>query len=661
MVPIVSTSETILKHQSSEMFATAALIREVEHRLLELFANGKLFGTVHTCIGQEFVGIAIAAYLKEGDQIFSNHRCHGHFLARTGNVEGLIAEVMGRQSGICGGRGGSQHLCDVEQGFFSNGVQGGIMPVGAGLALALQLRQTNKIAVVFIGDGTLGEGAVYETLNLASKWQLPMLIVLENNGYAQSTAQTQNLAGDIAARATAFGITTRKASTWDLEGLAEVARDAVDEVRSRGCPLFLIVDTYRLMAHSKSDDDRDPREVEAYWQKDPLKKFSTDSPDEAFLLQSFVKERVDQAVRMAENSPYALSPAASGGAECRSGVTWSTSEIREGERAVAHIRHSLQENMERDPRIFLLGEDIESPYGGAFKVTKGLSEMFPGRVRNTPISEATIVGLSNGLALSGFLPVCEIMFGDFLALAADQIINHASKFRFMYNDQVKVPMIVRTPMGGRRGYGPTHSQSIEKHFLGLPDTRVLALHERFDPGAVYDILFMTIDGPTIVIENKLLYATRLGAPLPRGFVLETSDECYPTTRLRPVYKPEVTVVCYGGMVPHVEKAILRAFDEDEVLAEMICPIQIYPLNVWPIIESLEQTRKLLIVEEGHGFAALGAELIAQIQERRPGLLARCKRIASPEHPIPSCGPLELQVLPSADSIVNAIRDLVRNA
>jgi 2-oxoisovalerate dehydrogenase E1 component len=654
----VSSPEAALKNQTAEMFAAAALIREVEQRLLQLFAEGKLFGTVHTCIGQEFTGIAIARALESGDLIFSNHRCHGHFIARTGNVDGLIAEIMGRQAGVCGGRGGSQHLCDVERGFFSNGIQGGIMPVSAGLALSLQLRHTDNIAVVFIGDGTLGEGAVYEALNVASRWQLPLLVVLENNGYAQSTPQCQTLAGEIELRGAAFGIATKRGSTWDPEQLAELAREAVDEVRQSARPLFFVIDTYRLMAHSKSDDDRDSREVESYWKKDPLRNF-LDGAAEAAAIRSLVKEQVDEAVGKAESSSYALAPATESAGFSK--VSWTPTVLQEGERIVSLIRESLRRNMARDERIFLLGEDIESPYGGAFKVTKGLSDEFPGRVRNMPISEASIVGIANGLALGGLLPVCEIMFGDFLALAADQIINHASKFRFMYNDQVKVPVIVRTPMGGRRGYGPTHSQSIEKHFLGLPDTLMLALHERFDPGLVYDLLFATVDRPTMVIENKLLYTARLGNSCPQGFVLEHGDERYPTTRLRPQLKPEATVVCYGGMVPHVERAIAGVFDEDEIVAEMICPIQIYPLNVGPIIESLEQTRTLLFVEEGHSFAALGAELIAQIHELKPGLIRRCKRLASMEHPIPSCGPLELSVLPGTESIMSALRHLVRDA
>ncbi len=646
--------------QTVQMFASAALIREVEQRLLDLFAAGKLFGTVHTCIGQELTGIAVAQALRAGDTIFSNHRCHGHFLARTGNVDGLIAEIMGRQTGVCGGRGGSQHLCDIALGFFSNGVQGGIMPVAAGLAFSQQIRATGNIGVVFIGDGTLGEGAVYETLNIASKWSLPLLIVVENNGYAQSTSQSQTLSGEILARAAAFGITTKQASTWSLEELLDLTRESVDEVRNSGRPVFLKIDTYRLAAHSKSDDDRSRLEIDAHWAKDPLRIFLEDNPTEATAMRARAKRVVDEAVEKAERAPFSALASVSPAAEPNAPIHWGAKPAPTADRGVISIRESLQRNMASDSRIVLIGEDIESPYGGAFKVTKGLSDEFSGRVRNTPISEAAIVGMGNGLAMGGFIPVCEIMFGDFLALAADQLINHASKFRFMYNEQVRVPLVVRTPMGGRRGYGPTHSQSIEKHFFGLPDTVMLAVHERYDPGAVYDQLFSTIDGPVIVIENKLLYSAKLGSAVPEGFLLEHSDEGYPTTRLRPRNVAEATVFCYGGMVPHVEKALMAAFDNEEIPAEMICPIQLYPLNPWPVIESLEHTHRLLVVEEGHSFGALGAELIAQIHELRPGLLTKCRRLAAGAHPIPSSGPLELSVLPNVASIVAAIVGLVRN-
>ncbi len=184
----------------------ALTIRMVEEKFLELFSLGKLNGTVHTCVGQEFSAMAFAGQLEKGDFIFSNHRCHGHYIAFTDDVRGLLAELLGKASGTSGGIGSSQHLC--RNNFYSNGIQGGIVPVAAGYALGNKLNKNGAIGVVFIGDGTLGEGVLYETMNIISKWNIPLLIVCENNFYAQSTPQSINLAGSITARAEAFGIKT---------------------------------------------------------------------------------------------------------------------------------------------------------------------------------------------------------------------------------------------------------------------------------------------------------------------------------------------------------------------------------------------------------------------------------------------------------------------
>ena len=189
------------------------------------------------------------------------------------------------------------------------------------------------------------------------------------------------------------------------------------------------------MAHSKGDDDREPAEVQAYWERDPLVAFARENPEQAEAFDAEARRRIDVAVAQAEAAPYAEAPPAV--AATGSGpLKWRPTRIDVAERLVNLIHDALGRNMERDDRIVLIGEDIEGPYGGAFKVTKNLSRRFPGRVCNTPISEAAIVGLGNGLALCGLIPVCEIMFGDFLTLAADQLINHAAKFRHMYNDQV---------------------------------------------------------------------------------------------------------------------------------------------------------------------------------------------------------------------------------
>ena len=190
---------------TNKIIKEALLIRAVEEAFLELFSQGKLNGTVHTCIGQEFSALAFAGQLQSTDFIFSNHRCHGHYLAFTKDYEGLIAELMGKRTGMCAGIGSSQHIC--KHNFYSNGIQGGIVPVATGLALANKLRANNQIGLVFIGEGTLGEGVVYESFNIAAKMKIPIIFVCENNFYSQSTAQELVLAGDIIQRAQAFGIT----------------------------------------------------------------------------------------------------------------------------------------------------------------------------------------------------------------------------------------------------------------------------------------------------------------------------------------------------------------------------------------------------------------------------------------------------------------------
>ena len=211
--------------RDARLYRRMRFIRRFEETLLALFEEGLLNGTTHACIGQEADSVGLIEHLRDGDHLFSNHRCHGHFLAWTGDAFGLLAEIMGKPAGLCAGIGGSQHIC--APGFKSNGVQGGIVPAAAGIALAEQLRGSDGLSVVFLGDGTLGEGIVYETLNLTALWQLPLLLVLEDNGWSQSTPSSLNLAGDIAARFTAFGLPVVEVETTDVLEIEAAAGDAV--------------------------------------------------------------------------------------------------------------------------------------------------------------------------------------------------------------------------------------------------------------------------------------------------------------------------------------------------------------------------------------------------------------------------------------------------
>jgi TPP-dependent pyruvate/acetoin dehydrogenase alpha subunit len=252
---------------SNRFYFQMRLIRTVEEMLLDLFTKGELFGTTHTCIGQEANAVAVMnAINRDMDMVFSSHRGHGHFIAYCGNVEGLMAEIMGRATGVCGGRGGSQHL--HWHNFQSNGVQGGAVPMAIGAAKAE--RDSGAVSVVFLGDGTMGEGIVYEGLNLASLWSLPVLFVVEDNKIAQTTPSSIAVSGSIAERAAAFGVRCDSLASTDVERIHTLAREVVDYVRAERRPAWLHLETVRLGPHSKGDDTRTREELRELASLDPV-------------------------------------------------------------------------------------------------------------------------------------------------------------------------------------------------------------------------------------------------------------------------------------------------------------------------------------------------------------------------------------------------------
>jgi len=244
---------------NEQLYAGLYRIRRFEETVLENFPRGVFFGTTHTYLGQEADAVAILTHIQEGDIVFSNHRGHGHFLAYGGDPRALFAELMGKTSGVCAGRGGSQHLC--WHNFYSNGVQGGIVPIATGIALAEKLKGSASIVLTFLGDGTLGQGVIYESFNMASLWSVPILYVVENNRIAQTTPIEQAVAGEIAARFRAFEIPVEELSSSDVLEILPVAGRLVQKVREQGSPHALMLNTYRFAAHSKGDDTRPQAEI----------------------------------------------------------------------------------------------------------------------------------------------------------------------------------------------------------------------------------------------------------------------------------------------------------------------------------------------------------------------------------------------------------------
>lgn len=288
----------------AESYRAMLRIRRFEERVLELFPRGLFYGTTHTYIGQEANAVGVLEWLQDDDVVVSNHRCHGHFLAYGGSMHGLAAELMGRATGICGGRGGSQHI--QWRNFYANGILGGTIPLAVGMAFAAKARSESSVVFAFMGDGTLGEGVVYESLNMAALWQLPLFFVLENNRYAQSTPISLNLAGQIEARFGAFGIDARHIDSTDVEQITGESKECLVAVRDGEGPRALIIDTYRFGPHSKGDDVRDPEEVERFKEKDPLlvQKARIEAAD-VDRIEGEVQTEVEQAFQVAMSDPAA--------------------------------------------------------------------------------------------------------------------------------------------------------------------------------------------------------------------------------------------------------------------------------------------------------------------------------------------------------------------
>ena len=690
--PVVSTAESSnLESRNSKLALYRALyrIRRFEETVLENFPKGVFYGTTHTYLGQEANAVGVLAHLQPGDAVISNHRCHGHFLAYGGEPRGLFAELMGKATGVCGGRGGSQHL--HWRNFYSNGILGGTAPLATGIALAEKHKQSGAIAILFLGDGALGQGVVYESLNLAALWAAPVLFVLENNHIAQTTPTELALAGDIPARFAAFGIPARQLDTSDVCEILPLAGELVQAVRETRSPRGLILHTHRFGPHSKGDDTRPPEQVARLRQtRDPVRIHAARlDPHTRARIESEVEAEIATAFQQAHHDPEADHPQhpilnsqftipnpstslrASPHPSTTSGLRPPSAQdathnsqftihnyplpIPHPSTVLQALNTALHRAFAADERVHLIGEDLLDPYGGAFKVARGLSSAYPDRVHTSPISEAAIVGVAAGMALRGLLPVVEIMFGDFTTLIADQVINHLAKFRFMYHDQVRLPVVIRTPMGGRRGYGATHSQTLEKIFLGTPGLRVLAPTALGDPGGLLLAAILDDPDPVLFIENKLLYLEKLWqAEESPDFTLAAAGEPYPTytLTLRDAPPAGITLAAYGYMATLAQQAMRQLAYEHEIFSELIVPIQLAPFEDNALLASLRRTRRLLVIEEGTLSFGWGAEVAARAVEKHS--LHAVRRLAAADTPLPAAIPLEKAALPGVEDIVQAV-------
>ncbi|MCH7970935.1 MAG: hypothetical protein IH960_07830, partial [Chloroflexi bacterium] len=452
-----------------------------------------------------------------------------------------------------------------------------------------------------------------------------------------------------------------------------VFESAFANVRDTGKPFCQVVHTFRLGPHSKGDDPRTEDEIAPWRKLDPLvvgrRHFSESDVERVY---AEVSDQVNELVeRVTNHNTQRSAPGVPVVAptdtelipsEFGSSDGWLTGS--ESPRVVDHLRQALRSSLDDDPSVHLFGEDIVDPYGGAFKITRGLSTDYPDRVFQTPISEAAIVGIANGMALKHLRPIVEIMFGDFTTLVVDQVVNHMTKFGRMYGGDVSCPVIIRSPMGGYRGYGPTHSQTLEKLFLGVPGLVVVAMSTLHDQHLTWKRM-CALGSPVFFVENKTLYGQRMKS-VSNGrigkFAVKSSRSYFPTLTLNVNGFDEpanVSIVTYGGMVDLALEAAERLFVEEELSVDVAVLSQIAPLPERDLQEVMARSDRFVTLEEGTKRAGWGAEVSASLIEMAGDKQIRITRHAADDTIIPNAKSGEISVLPSIDGLVDAIQRITR--
>ena len=644
-------------------YRTMSRVRGFDEKVAALFEAGEIKGTAHSYVGQEAVAAGVCANLTERDFIASHHRGHGHCIAKGASMDRMMAELMGRETGYCRGLGGSMHIADLDLHILgANGIVGASMPLSCGAALAAKLRGEDTVVVAFFGDGASNQGVFHESLNLAAVWRLPVIFVCENNQYALTTSYRSTTSVErIADRAASYAIPGLRVDGNDVGEVWHVSREAVARARAGEGPTLIEALTYRWGQHSMRANLQDPRPEDEYsdWMaRDPIRRLAdgiagagNGAAERLGSIDAEVEGELDRAIEFgragAEPDTGTMDDAVyAPRAECAPAPPPGNRELA----FTQALNEALRQEMARDERVFLMGEDVGET-GGIFTVSAGLMKEFgAARVRDTPISEATFVGCGVGAAIAGMRPVVELQIFDFIALTMDMLVNQAAKFRFMLGGRNTVPLVVRGPQGGGVRLAAQHSQSLEAWFTHIPGLVVVA------PSTPYDakgLLVSSIrdDNPVVFCEAKLSYVTGKG-PVP--------EELYAIPLGKADVKREgddVTVVATMAMVPRA-LAAAGILSREGVSVEVVDPRTLRPLDEDTILSSVRKTSRALIVHEAWTTGGFGAEVAALIADKAfMDLDAPVRRLGAPDVPMPYNDALERATIPSVERITAAIREV----
>jgi 2-oxoisovalerate dehydrogenase E1 component len=646
-----------------EMLRRMLLIRTFEGHLAQAYAEGAIpTEAIHLSTGQEATAVGACFALRPEDRLASTHRGHGHMLAKGADMEGMLAEIYGKASGLCQGKGGSMHVTDARVGALgANGIVGASLLIAGGAALAARQRGEETVSLAFCGDGATNQGMFHEALNFAAVFDLPAIFIVENNQYGEFTPLARHTrVTRLADRAAAYGIPGVQVDGNDVWAVYQAVSEAADRARRGEGPMLIECLTYRWGGHMEGETAqyRAPEEIEAWKEDDPITRWRDRlladgliTVPEVEAMQTEVVSQVAQAAEKAQAAPPPPLETLTEGVFAPDPVhLYRPSPLPSARREGGEVSYStalweaLAEEMARDSSVFLLGEDVS--HGGYFAVTAGLADEFSGRVLDTPISEYAIVGAAVGAALCGQRPVAEILFSDFLTTCMDPLVNQAAKLRYMSGGQYALPLVVRTPGGAGLGMAAQHSQSLEALLTGIPGLIIIAPSTPLDAKGLLKAAIRS-NNPVLFFENKLLYLNT--GKIPEGEYLVPIGVADVKRE-----GDDVTLVAIGGMVP-VALAAADALAGEGIQVEVIDPRTLAPLDMATIVRSLQKTGRLVTVEEGtltHGF---GAEIAARVAVLAPELLkAPVQRVAGLDIPIPYARNLERAALPDEERIRQAL-------
>jgi len=632
--------------------------RMVEEKMLKQLRQGKI-SKWFSGIGQEAISTGVTLALRKDELIFPMHRNLAVFVNRGIPLQRLFSQWQGKSQGFTKGRDRSFHFGTLEYsivGMISH--LGPQLALACGAALAYKLRGDNKVAVAFSGDGATSEGDFHEAMNVAAAWDLPVIFIIENNGYGLSTPSSEQFKCEkISDRGIGYGM---EAIAIDGNNILEVYKTVskyAQKIRENPKPLMLECMTFRRRGHEEASGTKYvPQELMEYWEmRDPVDQYEDYLKEEGILtdedIQRFrlnIKEEIEEHLSLAEDDHRVESSIANEEADLFAHTTpdsESPNQTTTEMRLIDAISDGLDVAMERHDNLILMGQDI-AEYGGVFKITQGFADKYgTERVRNTPLCESAIVGAAVGLSLEGFKSMVEMQFADFVTCGFNQIVNNVAKLHYRWSQNVDV--VIRMPTGGGVAAGPFHSQSIEAWFMHVPGLKIVYPSTPEDAKGLLLAAFEDTN-PVMYFEHKALYRN-LSGQVPEGYYTT------PIGKARIVREgKDATVITYGmGVIWANDLAEKQGYSLEILDLRTLCP-----LDYEAIDQAVQKTNRVLVLHEATMTGGIGAEIAAYINENLfDHLDAPVMRAASLDTPVPFAAHLEQQFLPT-DRIETQIQNLI---